>query len=526
MPAPHSALTQRIRLNRQPPARPPQPHAPQRPPARPQPRRSNWWWLFVPVILLSVLVFSTCAALTLGVSIIYGSGILPSVSAVGVHLGGKSIDEAAAALQNEWTSLTLRDGERTWIFDPALLGITLDAQATAAQAYAQGRSAGSAVNALIGGVDVAPVLNLDIVTAAVTLEELAPRFEIEAINAGIRLENGTPVATPPQTGRKLDVAQMVGRLENDFEAEIADGVLDLPMREIIPTVTDATPLLALVNDLLTRPLQIMAFDPIANQKLNWSLPPEQWSQWLTASADLQSLALEESALRHYLESQASALGGAQYVELAAATEAIQTGLARRDLQASVRLYHHDRQHVVQPGETITSIAWDYGVPYPWLQRANPGVGDALNIGQSITVPSADNFLEYPVVPNKRIVVSISQQRTQVFENDQLKWDWPTSTGINSSPTWPGIYQVISHVPNAYAANWNLYMPNFMGVYRPVPGQDFTNGFHGFPTRGGSQLLWTNSLGTRVTYGCILISSTNAQALYNWAEDGVVVEIRP
>jgi lipoprotein-anchoring transpeptidase ErfK/SrfK len=164
------------------------------------------------------------------------------------------------------------------------------------------------------------------------------------------------------------------------------------------------------------------------------------------------------------------------------------------------------------------------VPYPWIQQANPGVGNALSVGQTITIPSADNFFDYPVVPDKRIEVSISQQRMRVFENGQLKWDWVASTGIDSSPTWPGIYQIISHVPNAYAANWNLWMPNFMGVYRPIPGQDFTNGIHGFPTRGGSQLLWTNDLGHRVTFGCILLSSDNAQTLYNWAEEGVIVQI--
>ena len=55
--------------------------------------------------------------------------------------------------------------------------------------------------------------------------------------------------------------------------------------------------------------------------------------------------------------------------------------------------------------------------------------------------------------------------------------------------------------------------------------DFMNGFHGFPTRGGATLLWTGNLGQPVTYGCILISTDNAIALYGWAQDGVVVEIR-
>jgi lipoprotein-anchoring transpeptidase ErfK/SrfK len=35
----------------------------------------------------------------------------------------------------------------------------------------------------------------------------------------------------------------------------------------------------------------------------------------------------------------------------------------------------------------------------------------------------------------------------------------------------------------------------------------------------------NSLGTRVTYGCILLSNENIQLLYQWAEAGVVVEIK-
>jgi predicted pyridoxine 5'-phosphate oxidase superfamily flavin-nucleotide-binding protein len=64
-----------------------------------------------------------------------------------------------------------------------------------------------------------------------------------------------------------------------------------------------------------------------------------------------------------------------------------------------------------------------------------------------------------------------------------------------------------------------------GIYHPVPNSDFTNGFPGFPTRGGGQLLWENNLGTRVTYGCVLLSDQNVQILYNWAETGVVVAIQ-
>ncbi len=112
-----------------------------------------------------------------------------------------------------------------------------------------------------------------------------------------------------------------------------------------------------------------------------------------------------------------------------------------------------------------------------------------------------------------------------YENGATKWEWVISTGISDSPTWPGIFQIQTHDGTAYAGNWNLWMPSFMGVYRPVPTSEFMNGFHGFPSRNGSQILWTSNLGAPITYGCILLSSTNAELLYDWAEEGVVVEIQ-
>jgi lipoprotein-anchoring transpeptidase ErfK/SrfK len=124
------------------------------------------------------------------------------------------------------------------------------------------------------------------------------------------------------------------------------------------------------------------------------------------------------------------------------------------------------------------------------------------------------------------VISLSQQRLWAYENGALKWEWPVSTGIESSPTAPGVFQVQSREENAYAGNWDLWMPEFIGIYRPVPTSEFMNGFHGFPTRNGYNLLWTNSIGRPVTYGCILVANENQGLLYDWAEEGVIVEVKP
>jgi lipoprotein-anchoring transpeptidase ErfK/SrfK len=513
-----------------PPVMPAQPMPQYALPPRPRKRGINWW-IVAPLLGVLVLIFSSAAALVLILALIYSGGILPGVSAAGIELGGQSQQEAVATLQNSWQRIMLRDGQRTWAVNPVELGIFLDAAQTAEVAYQQGRGSGNGVEAILGQVEIAPVVNIDPALAESGLNGLAAQVEMPPINAGVQLVNGQVEATPPTEGRALDVSATIAHWQQNAGELLADGELELAMYNVAPSVTDASSMVAQATQLLSSFLDIRIYDPVTDDTVYWSLSPEEWGTWLTAAPDADSptglaLTIDGTLTQNYLTSQAnSVFDTSRYLNMDEAVASVRQAVADGHTDPFVRVYHHDTQHTVQAGETIISIAWDYGMPYPWIQSVNPGIGDTLSAGQVINIPSYDNFLPYPVVPGKRIVVSISQQRTWVYENDALKWEWPVSTGINSSPTWPGIYQIQSHEPNAYAGNWDLWMPNFMGVYQPIPGSDFTNGFHGFPTRGGSQLLWTNSLGTRVTYGCILLSNDNVQQLYDWAEEGVVVEIQ-
>jgi len=502
---------------------------PQRPTSARMPAARPLVWAGAGVL---VVMLMTCAAVTLGMGIIYAGGILPGVSSGGVALGGLSETEGAAKLSQSWQAITVWDGSRAWKIDPAALGIVLDAQATAKSAYGAGRSNLEAlVPGILGRAEVAPVVNVNLLAARAGLEERASEFNLDPLNAGVRLVNGRVEATEPVAGRALDMDATLAQLELNAGAGLADGTLELVMQPVQPTITDAAPMIAQATRLLSSPLDIRVYDPVTGDSVYWTAMPEAWASWLTATSDASSstgltLTASDQPVRSFLNSKAAgAFDSTRYLDLDEAVTNVQQTIARGETTPYARVYHNDGQHVVQASETITSIAWDYGVPYLYIQQANGGI-TSLSPGQTITIPTPDTFMPYPVVADKRIVVSISGQRTTVYENGAVKWDWATSTGISDSPTWPGIYQIISHEPNAYAGNWDLWMPNFMGVYQPIPGADFTNGFHGFPTRGGWQLLWTNSLGTRVTYGCILLSDENAQALYHWAEAGVVVEITP
>jgi LysM repeat protein len=498
-----------------------------RPQSAPKPKRRLWLWL--PLLAGFVLFMTTCTALSFGLMLIYADGVLPGVQVAHIPLGGLSQTEAAEQLRTHWTSLELQDQSRSWEVNPQALGIYIDIDATVSQAYAQGRGEGDFLRGLFGTVHVAPVITVDLPTATDGLHALAEQVGLSPVNAGIRLNAGQVQATEAEAGRTLDQDALMALLADNPAPLIAEGVFTLPMREVPPQVTDASPLLASATQVLAQPLQLNAYDPIDDHRVDWSIAPETWAAWLIANPHPQDpnqlqLALDVPPLYAHLHELSASLGLPRYLNLDEVVNTLQSALSQQRTQGDVRIYHQDSVHTVQLGETIISIAWNYGVPYPWIQAANPGSANGLSVGQQITIPSADHFMEFPVVPHKRIVVSLREQRTRVYENVQLKWDWLSSTGIDDSPTWTGIYQIISHVPDAYAANWDLNMPYFLGLYRPIPGQNFVNGFHGLPTRNGSPVVWMNSLGSRVSFGCIILSNENIRQLYEWAENGVIVEI--
>ena len=502
-------------------------------PAQTAVRRS---WKPVLIVVILVILAALFALLAGGAALLYYSDwILPGVSALGIDLGSRIVDEAEADLAAHWQSqvILLEAEGTTWEVAPEKLGITLDTAATTARAHQAGRSVDSFQQWLLsrGQTAIAPVWQIDLAAAKMNLQQLAGQFEIAPQNAGVELVNGRFTTTAPVYGRTLDIASALAWLEQSAAPAVTTNRLQLPTKPVAPAISDVSGAVDEANRLLGTAVAICAYDPVTDETANWVINPEQWGQWLELAINETDPAqfdwsLDEAAAGAFLSTQAQALGSDRFVDVAGAVTAVTAAIKTQNPNLSLRIYHHPQQHIVQPGETFASIGRAYGVPYPWVQQANPGVSDALFAGQTLTIPSPDDLLPLPVVENKRLIVSISQQKMWTYENGALKWEWLASTGIDDSPTSPGVFQIQTHETNAYAGNWDLWMPYFMGIYQPVPTSDFMNGFHGFPTRDGQNLLWTGSLGHQVTYGCILVSTANAAQLYDWAEAGVVVEIRP
>ena len=184
-----------------------------------------------------------------------------------------------------------------------------------------------------------------------------------------------------------------------------------------------------------------------------------------------------------------------------------------------------RTHLVQRGETLASIGLHYGVTISALARAN-GLRNAnlIYVGQRLSVP-ANGFPATPVSSgpsaSKLIEIDLSDQRMTVWENGQVKWYWVCSTGEPGRATIAGRFSVISKIPSAYSSYYALRMPFWLGVYWAGSLQ---NGIHALPILPNGQTLWAGLLGRRVSYGCIILDTANARALYNWADMGTPVTI--
>lgn len=139
-------------------------------------------------------------------------------------------------------------------------------------------------------------------------------------------------------------------------------------------------------------------------------------------------------------------------------------------------------------------------------------------------PIAQNYhAEAPAVytGGKYILVDISQQHMYVYEGDVLVFSFVASTGMNNA-TRVGNFSVLNKIPNAYGATWNIWMPNWLGIYWAGSLQ---NGIHALPILPSGAQLWSGYLGVPISYGCVVLGAYESQLLYDWAEIGTPVEIQ-
>ncbi len=501
-------------------------------------RASRTPYLLILAAELLVLLFA-CLPLMTGIAgyVYYqmSGRIAPGIRVGETSLGWMTVEDAAIAIQKEWNlehRLVVSDGFQSLTVSQEDLGLEVDAIETAHSAFGVARRQamwdefGQMVRGWLGGSQVAPVAVVDPQTARLGLEMLNKQFTRPARDASLTWDGSQLVVIPSELGYTINISATLDALESSPGLVLTSGYLRLTLAPLIPEISDVGAALERADRLLDTPLTLRAYDPIQEEHFLWDVPRSEIGSWLKfdTGEDGPVAGIDPVKLAAYLDVLGSGLGGDRWLDSAAYSPQ----LAQAIQQGSpflILVNHQPTTYVIQPGETMISIGWKLGVPFWMILQANPELDpDALQAGQILNIPSKDKLLPLPVVPNKRIVISIGEQRLWVFLDGKLLSEHVISTGIDRSPTQPGIFQVQSHELEAYASVWDLYMPHFLGVYEAWPG--FMNGIHGLPRLSNGRRLWKNILGKPASYGCIIMDLDEAEWLYNWAEPGVVVDIRP
>ncbi len=182
-------------------------------------------------------------------------------------------------------------------------------------------------------------------------------------------------------------------------------------------------------------------------------------------------------------------------------------------------------HIVQPGETLASIAQRYGIS--WLQIAqanNIYDADHVEVGQELTIPggsvlNADySFISAPAAPSarigvgKEIIVDLSDERTYAYEDGKLVRNVLSSTGLPDTPT----------VKGAFSVQRKYVSQTMTGPGYYLPGVPYIMYFYaGYALHG---TYWHNNFGHPMSHGCVNLPTSEAEWFYNWTEIGTPVYV--
>ncbi len=195
-------------------------------PSRP---RFDIWVFFL--LAFGVMALAAVAVLTVH-ELRYDNRVYEGVRVAGIPLGGLTFDEAADAIRDGLTpypgqTITLRYGDRSWSLSPSDLGVSVDAQALAAEAFAVGRQGalsgtGASVSshlqglrddlasqwhALDAGVSFSPIIRFDANRLTLLLKRIAQEVDLPP-REGTLIISGLEVSgSSGQPGRLMDQDQ-------------------------------------------------------------------------------------------------------------------------------------------------------------------------------------------------------------------------------------------------------------------------------------------------------------------------------
>lgn len=219
------------------------------------------------VFVLGMVVFSVLLGLLyLGFRIRYYGQINPGVTVAGIYVGSLKPAAAAAKISLELPYhhrgvILLRDGDHTLSVTPAEMGLFLDPETTAENAFRVGRetnplrSLAQQFGAIITGTDLPPVMIFDQRMAFEVLTRIARERDVQVVEPSLSVVNGEVIIHEGRGGRFLDKEATLALLGAQMQS-LSDGVVPLVFREVKPLIISVSSQAELARNILSQPLKI------------------------------------------------------------------------------------------------------------------------------------------------------------------------------------------------------------------------------------------------------------------------------
>ncbi len=512
----------------------------------------------VSIVLVALLIVAAIGGITIGLLIgaEYRSPdsaeglIYPGVTIAESSVAGLTRRQAIAQIASmlpvpEQTGITISAGGQTWQMTWAAVGQAYDVTAAVESAYLVGTDrpwwlgAYTVIRPTSTNIEV-PFVAADPELVRAYVERIAERVALSPQDATLKINGSRIDSAPAQDGQFLDIDQAT----EQALAALADGstAVSLTVTGIPPRVTSVEPALSQAEALARESFTVVVNDPLVlpgdqkgtpdapvtpGYRAEFTADGNQILRWIRVSQRDSGFHLDfdDPSIRSWVEDVADQLNPSRTMDVDATTAEIAERLrGGGEFRVLARVSRPASTYTVKSGDTFFDIAFNHGFPQWHLERANPDVDPGvIYVGQNLVIPSLDTLFPYPLVEGKRIEIDLPTQMLRAYEEETMVFELRISSGISSTPTLQGQFQILFKEEMAFARRWRLDMPYFMGFYEER--ESFFNGIHELPITASGVRLSPGVLGYPASYGCIIVGRDVAQELFEWSDIGTLVRVR-
>jgi vancomycin resistance protein YoaR len=377
----------------------------------------NPWLVRLPVLMMlgAMLFLITLFGLLAAFQTNYRDRILPGVSAFGVDLSGMTREQAATALQSQFTFdekavFTFRDGVQYWQMTAGELGVQFDVDQTIEAAMMTARENTLVSNLAsqgmtwLNGAAVAPVVTYDQNVAAQKLAEIAAVVNQSAVEGAFQLNGTEVVAVSGQIGRTVDIEATLRELNRVIATLNTGAEIPLVIRETPPSTFDVELAETRAKAALSAPLTLVTDDGNGGTLGPWTISTDQIAA-LVRVEEIDNgeglrryeVSVDMSPFRAYLESLAPGLitqpqdARYHFNETTQGLELIKAGVGGRSMNVEQTLKNLEEK-VFSTTDRTVQIAYDYVQPryHNSITAAELGITEMVVEATTYYAGSPDN----------------------------------------------------------------------------------------------------------------------------------------